>query len=112
MRQALIDLAILTALLIVAAPALPFFVDADSFRPRIESELRQTLARPVQISRLKVSLLAGGVTAQNITVADDPAFSSKPFLRASSIDIGVDMRALIFSRTLNVRSITLLEPQV
>jgi AsmA protein len=112
MRKLLIVCGILAVLIVVAAIALPYFVDADSFRPRVESELQSSLARPVQIGRLRLSLLAGGVTAENITVADDPAFSRAPFLKAKSIDIGVDLGALLFSKTLNVRSITLVAPEV
>lgn len=112
MRKVLIVVGIVLAVLIVAAIALPFFVNADSFRPRIEAALQQSLGRRVQIGKLSLSLLAGGVTADNISIADDPAFSNTPFVHAKSLDVGVDMGALIFSRTLHVRSLTLVEPQV
>ncbi len=112
MRKALIAIAAVFALLVMAVLALPFLVDADSFRPRIEAELRDSLARPVQIGHLKLSLLAGGVTAENIAIADDPAFSREPFVQARSLDVGVDLWPLIVSRTLNVRGITLVEPKV
>lgn len=112
MRKALIVVGIIVAVLVVLVVALPFFVNADSFRPRVQSELQQSLGRKVEIGKLSLSLLAGGVTAGDISIADDPAFSSKPFLHARSLDVGVDMGALIFSRKLNVRSLTLVEPQV
>lgn len=112
MRKALIAIGIIAALIIVAAIALPFLVDADSFRPRIEAQLREALGRTVHIGHLKLSLLAGGVTAENISIDDDPAFSSTPFVRARSLDVGVDMGALIFSRVLNIRGITLIEPEI
>ncbi len=112
MRKALIVIGILVAVLVVAAVALPFFVNADSFRPRIEAQLEQSLGRRVTIGKLSLSLLAGGVTADDISIADDPAFSDKPFLHAKSLDVGVDMSALIFSRALHVRSLTLVEPEI
>jgi AsmA protein len=112
MRKALIILGIVIGVLVIAALALPFFVNADSFRPRIEAQLEQSLARKVQIGKLSLSLLAGGVTADDVSIADDPAFSNKPFLHAKSLDVGVDMGALIFSRTLHVRSMTLVEPEI
>jgi AsmA protein len=112
MRKALIILAIVLAVLVVAVLALPFFVNADSFRPRIEAQLEQSLARKVQIGKLSLSLLAGGVTADDVSIADDPAFSNKPFLHAKSLDVGVDLSALIFSRTLHVRTMTLVEPEI
>ena len=80
--------------------------------PQAVAELRTALAREVKIGHLSLSLMAGGVTAENISIADDPAFSSKPFLRAKSLDVGLDLVALIFSRTLNIHSITVVEPEV
>jgi len=112
MRKILIFVAIVLAVLIVAAAALPYVFDADSFRPRIEAELQTSLARPVKIGHLRLSLLAGGVTAEDISIADDPAFSRKPFLQARSLDVGVELWPLLFSRALRVHSLTLVEPQV
>jgi AsmA protein len=74
--------------------------------------LRSALARDVKIGHLSLSLMAGGVSAENISIADDPAFSATPFLRAKSLDVGVDLGALIFSRTLNIHSITVVNPEV
>ncbi len=112
MKRALIIVAIVVAVLVVIGIALPRFFDADSFRPRIEAELHTALAREVKIGHLSLSLMAGGVSAADISIADDPAFSAKPFLTAKSLDVGVDLPALIFSRTLNIHSITVVEPEV
>jgi AsmA protein len=112
MKRALLIIGIVVALLLVVAVTLPLFFDADSFRPRIEAELQQALARPVKIGHLSLSLLAGGVSAADISIADDPAFSSKPFLQAKSLDVGLDLWPLIVSRALNVHSITVVGPQV
>ncbi len=112
MKRALIIVGIVVVVLVVFALALPLLFNADSFRPRIEAELRAALARDVKIGHLSLSLMAGGVTAEQISIADDPAFSSKPFLEAKSLDVGLDLSELILSRTLNVHSLTIVEPQV
>ena len=112
MKRALLIVGIIVAVLVVIAIALPLFFNADSFRPRIEAELHTALARDVKIGHLALSLLAGGVSAADISIADDPAFSAKPFLHAKSLDVGVDLPALLFSRTLNIHSITVVEPEV
>ncbi|MFI5087184.1 MAG: AsmA family protein, partial [Terriglobales bacterium] len=112
MKRALIIVAIVVGVLVVIGIALPLFIDADSFRPRIEAELHTALAREVKIGHLSLSLMAGGVSAADISIADDPAFSAKPFLSAKSLDVGVDLPALIFSRTLNIHSITVVQPEV
>ena len=112
MKRALIIVGIVVAVLVIVVIALPLLFDADSFRPRIESELRTVLARDVKIGHLSLSLMAGGVSAENISIADDPGFSAKPFLRAKSLDVGLDLTALLFSRVLDIHSITIVEPEV
>jgi AsmA protein len=111
-RKALIIAGVVVVLLLLVVVALPFLVNLDSFRPAIESRLQTALARRVEIGKLRLSLFAGGIVAQNLSIADDPAFSKGAFLKASSLDVGVDLPALIFSRTLSIRSLTLEEPQV
>ena len=105
-------LAIIIALLIVVAIALPFVIDANTFRPRLESELTDALGRRVKVGNLSLSLLSGGVSADNISIADDPQFSKSAFVQAKSLKVGVEMIPLIFSRTLNITNLTLEQPQI
>ncbi len=98
--------------LILLLLAVPLFVNVDSFRPKVEAEMGAALGREVKIGKLDFSLLAGGVTARDISIADDPAFQKGAFLTVKSVDIGVDLLPLIFSRSLQARSLTLAEPQV
>ena len=79
-------------------------MDADRFRPDAEKQASDALGRQVTIGKLKLALLKGGVTAENLVIADDPRFSKDPFLSAGSMNIGVDLKELIFSRKLNVHS--------
>ncbi|MGH9602581.1 MAG: AsmA family protein, partial [Terriglobales bacterium] len=97
------------ALLLLAVPLL---VNVDSFRPKVEAEMTAALGREVKIGKLSFSVLAGGVTASDITVADDPTFQKGPFLTVKSVDIGVDLLPLFFSRSMQVRSLKLEEPQI
>src|SRR5438270_755572 len=99
-------------LIIISAVALPFLVDVNHFRPTIEARLKQTLCRPVQIGEMHLSLLAGGVSVQNVVIGEDPAFGSAPFLTAKSLDVGVTMLPLLLSRSLDVNSFTLREPEL
>jgi len=104
--------AIVVAVLIVIAIALPFVIDANTFRPKLEGELTDALGRQVKVGNLSLSLLSGGVSADNISIADDPQFGKAPFVQAKSLKVGVEMIPLIFSRTLNVTEITLEQPQI
>lgn len=112
MRRTVGIVGIIVALLVVVAIALPFLIDANQFRPVLESRLTDALAREVKLGDLKVSLFSGGVSASDLSIGDDPAFSKTPFLRAKSFQVGVEMLPLILSRKLNVTGITIDQPQI
>lgn len=112
MKHALRWLAIIVALLLVIALALPFLIDANQFRPRLEAALTQALARDVKLGDLKLSIFSGGVAAADLSVADDPAFSKSAFIQAKSLKVGVELQPLIFSKKLNVTGIEIEAPQI
>lgn len=112
MKRFLKVVAIIIALLIVIAIAIPFFIDANTFRPKLESELTDTLGRQVKVGNLSLSLFSGSVSADNISIADDPKFSNTPFVQAKSLKVGVEMLPLILHRTLNVTNLTLNQPEI
>ena len=96
----------------VVALALPALIDANAFRPRLESSLTAALGRAVKLGELKLALFTGGVTANDLSIADDPAFSSSPFLRAKQLKVAVELMPLILSRKLNVTGITIDQPEI
>lgn len=112
MKRILKILAIIVGVLIVIAIAIPFFIDANTFRPKLEAELTDALGRQVKVGNLSLSLLSGGVSADDISIADDPAFSKSAFVQAKSLKVGVEMIPLIFSKTLNVTELTLKQPEI
>jgi AsmA protein len=112
MKAVLKWIAIIIAILIIIMIVLSFAIDVNIFRPRIESELTSALGRQVTVGNLRLSLWSGGLAADNIAIADDHAFSNAPFIKAEKLNVGVNMIPLIFSKTLEVRDITLVHPQV
>jgi len=112
MKRGLKIFAIVIVILIVIVVAIPFFIDANVFRPRLESDLTATLGRQVKVGNLSLSLLSGGVKADDISIADDPAFSNSPFVQAKSLAVGVQLIPLIFSKSLQVTDLTLNQPQI
>jgi AsmA protein len=108
LRVAGIALAVFLLLLV----ALPFLINVNSFRPKIESEASRALGRRVTIGNLSLSILSGSVRAEDIAIADDPGFSQSPFVSAKSLKVGVELMPLIFSRQINVTDITLEAPQI
>src|SRR3954469_2572574 len=111
-KKVLIGVGVAFALLILIALLLPLLVNVDHFRPEVQKQASDALGREVTIGELKLAIFSGGVTAKQISVADDPAFSQQPFLTAKSLDVGVDLMPLIFSKALHVNTLTLQEPQI
>jgi AsmA protein len=106
------NIGIAVAAFVVLLLVLPLLINVNSFRPKIESELSTALGRKVELGDLGLSILGGKVSAANIRIADDPAFSKSPFLTAKSLNIGVELMPLIFSKQLNITGLTLDEPSI
>ncbi|HUX44574.1 MAG TPA: DUF748 domain-containing protein [Terracidiphilus sp.] len=90
----------------------PFLVNANTFRPAIASQLSTALGRPVTLGHLSFSLLRGSLVADDIAIADDPAFSTSPFLQARSFYIGVELGPLLFHRLLRITRLTVDSPAI
>jgi AsmA protein len=103
---------VIAAVLIVLIIAVPFLINVNKFRPQIESNLTASLGRPVTLGNLSLSVLSGSVEADQFTVADDPAFSSAPFIRAKTLQVGVELMPLLFSKQLNVSKLVIDQPAV
>jgi AsmA protein len=112
MNRTLRNIMIGVGVLIVLLIALPFLIPVNSFRGTIEHKASTALGRKVQVGNLSLSLLHGGLSAENLSIGDDPKFSSSPFLTAKSVDVGVEMMPLILSRDVNVTSVVIKDPQV
>jgi AsmA protein len=105
-----IGIAILIVILILII--VPFLIPVNKFRPTIEAKASAALGRKVTLGNLSLSLLRGSVGIDDLSIADDPKFSSSPFLTAKNVRVGVEMMPLIFSRELNVTEVTVENPQV
>jgi AsmA protein len=107
-RYIIIAVVVVVALLLIA----PFLIPVNKFKPMIEEQASAALGRKVQVGDLGLSLIRGSLTAQDLSIGDDPKFSASPFLTAKSLRVGVEIMPLIFSKALNVTGITIDEPQV
>ena len=110
-RSLKITLGVIVVLLLLVA-MIPLFINANTFRPTIEANLSKSLGRKVHIGDMKFSIFTGSLRAQNVTVADDPAFSATPFLQTQNLKIGVEMKPLLFDHQVHVTSFTADEPTV
>src|SRR6202047_40956 len=112
MSRLLKIIAIVVGVLIVLVLVAPFLIPVNQFRPTIEQKASAALGRKVEVGNLSLSLFSGALGADNLSIADDPKFSSAPFLTAKSVKVGVELLPLIFSKTLNVTGVTIENPEV
>jgi len=112
MNKTLKIVLVVVGVLIVLVLVAPFLIPVNQFRPTIEEKASAALGRKVELGNLSLSLFSGSLSADNVSIGDDPKFSSSPFLSAKSLKVGVEMMPLIFSKTLNVTGVTIDSPQV
>ncbi len=112
MKRTLKIVGIVVAVLIVILIALPFFINVNSFRPKLEATASEALGRQVKVGNLSLSILSGSVSADNISIAEDPGFGTTPFVIAKSLKVGVELMPLLTSKELRVTDITLEQPQI
>lgn len=110
-RRIKIGLAVF-GVLVLAVAALPLFVNANTFRPLLETQLTAALGRQVKLGDLSLSLFSGSLVANDLSIAGDPKFSARPFLVAKQLRIGVEMKPLLLSRQLVVRSFAAEAPEI
>jgi AsmA protein len=112
MNRRLRTILIIAGIIIVVLLVVPFLIPANQFRPTIEERASAALGRKVTLGNLSASLLSGSLSAQDLSIGDDPSFSSSPFLTAKSLKVRVKLLPLIFSKTLDVTGISIESPQV
>ena len=111
-KKALIIVGAIVAVILIVILILPSLIDANKFKPEIQTQLGTALGRTVQIGNISLSILSGGVAVDDVSISDDPKFSSSPFLTAKELKVGVHLMPLIFSKKVEVESITVTDPQV
>src|ERR1700743_1031668 len=99
-------------LLLLAVVLVPLFVNANPFRSTLETQLSSALDRKVTLGNLSFSVFSGSLVADNISIADDPAFRARPFLQAQSLQIGVEVMPLLLHRQLRVASFVADSPSI
>ena len=107
-----LPVAAIVLLMIFVVTLVPVFVNADTFRPTVESQLSSALGRDVTMGRLTLSILAGNLVADDIAIADDPAYSSVPFIQAKRLDVGVKILPLVFHHEVRITRLNIDTPSI
>src|ERR1700729_1314525 len=98
--------------LILIVVSLPFLINVHQFRPTLQSDLSNAVDREVTLGNLKLKILTGEVSADDLSVAEDPAFGKPAFLRAKSLHVGVEIWPFLFSRKLVVTDLLIDQPEI
>jgi AsmA protein len=103
---------IVVVVLILIVVSLPFLINVDQFRPTLQSDLSNALGREVTLGNLHLNILKGEVSAEDLSVAEDPAFGKPAFLKAKSLHVGVEIFPFLISRKLIVTDLNIDEPEI
>jgi AsmA protein len=103
---------IFLAVVVIGVLSLPFLINVNQFRPTLESDLSSALGRDAKLGDLHLKILSGEVTADDLSVAEDPAFGKPAFLEAKSLHVGVEIWPFLISRKLIVTDLTIDQPEI
>ena len=109
-RWLLVTAATVTALVLVAALALPALLDVERYRERIERELRDATGWNAELGEIDLSILRG------LALTVSPAELSAPVENGSRVKIGmISIRAALrplMRGELEIRSVALNRPVI
>ncbi len=112
LKQWVLVVAAVIFLILFVLSLVPFFVNADSFRPAIESQLSSALGREVTVGSLTFSIMARSLDADDISISDDPKYSAVPFIQARRLNIGVKLLPIVFSHQLHITKLNIDTPSI
>lgn len=112
LKRLLIGTVVVVVAVALLGAAVLVLVDADRFRPQIETTLSETLGRDVTLGKLGVSIWTGSLDADTIRIGEDPAFGKQAFVSAKSLALGVRLWPLLSRREVQVTSLALDSPVV
>src|SRR5271157_4296420 len=93
----------LVIFVVAVAVLFPLIVNAKKIRPTLEKQLSIALGRTIRIGDLSFPPFSASLVASDVSIADDPSFSSTPFLTAKGVRIAVYLAPLIFRREVKLR---------
>ena len=110
MRKIMVVVAVVLVLLVLIVLSLPFLLDLNRYRDHYLPILQQMLHRNVEVKNVQLTLFPKlGIQLQEVVIADDLAFSSKPFLRVPSVQVAVQWKPLL-QRQIQVESVLVKDP--
>jgi AsmA protein len=108
----IIGLLFVVALVVGGILALPFLINLNTYQDQYKPLIEDALNRKVQLQDIRLTIWPRiGARVAGVTVLDDPAFGSTPFISLTSLDVGVTLLPL-FSGNVEIEDITLRDPVI
>jgi len=108
----MVAVAIALVLLVLLLLSLPFLLDLNRYRDRYLPIFEQIIHRTIAVDDVRLTLYpALGVQLRDVVIADDPAFSSHPFLTLPSVQVAVLWKPLL-QRRIEVERVVVERPVV
>lgn len=112
MRKALIAVGVLIVLAVVAIATLPFVVDAERYRGRIQAELQNRTGRVVSLGKMRLSVFPLAFRVENAVIGEDKSFpSSQPFAHVGELLVSARLMPLL-QGDVQVDSLELRRPRI
>jgi AsmA protein len=111
-RRLLIIATVLVALVVGAILALPFLVDADSYRETVRAAAEEAMGRPVRLGKIGLSVFPRlALTADDLVLGATENEGGGDLLIARRLEIGAELMPLL-QRRLEVTSLVIREPEL
>lgn len=112
MRKLAITFLVLLVLAVAGVALLPYFLDVNSYRGRIQAELEQRLGRPVTLGDMELKVFPLAFRVEKVAIAEDPAFGPrKDFAEADELYVTAALWPLLHGN-LEIHSLELNRPRI
>jgi len=99
-------------LLVVALLTIPFFLNMDDYRQKIEHEVSDATGRNLHIGHLKLSLFPWvGITLDDVRMENRKGFSAQDFLQVNKLDVQIALLPLL-RKNVEIKRFILQDPHV
>ena len=111
MRKIAIVIGIVVLVIVVAVGVLFATFNPNDYRGTVQTKLEQQLNRKVSLGNMSLGLFPLRFRVANLSIADDPKFSDRPFIQTQELSVSVKLLPLL-SKSVEVESLTLERPSV
>lgn len=111
-RKLIIAAAVIVGLPLLVLLALPFFINANDFRPVLQTQLSEKLHRPVTLGDMQLKTFPLSIRIADVLIGQPAGYPvPQPFLQAKEVFVGVSLFPLL-RKEVEVNSVRLASPRI